>query len=482
MKTESAGLALAILIFLSPAALAEGALSPEKRQVIAEVDALEAQIVDMSMELWNFSEIALKEHQSAEHLAAILAAEGFAVERGVADMPTAFVAEWGNGEPVIGILAEYDALPDIGNDPVPVRQARADGHPHGQGCGHNLFGAGSAAAAIALKRTMDANGMEGTVKFFGSPAEETLVGKVYMANAGVFDDIDITIDWHPFFETNVNNSAGQAMNNFQVEFFGKAAHGAYDPWNGRSALDAVEIMNYSANLMREHIKPTARIHYVMPRAGEAPNVVPAYAKVWYYVRDENRENVEASYEWLTQIAEAAALATQTTHKITLLTGVHEILLNRPLQEAAQFNLEYVGAPQFSEEDHAFARELQETLGIEQLGYPTEVKPLADEVQPTEGGSTDVAEVTRLAPGVSFYVATAGLNLPWHSWATSASHGRPGAAKGASVAAKAMAMTAMDFLQDEDLRKRARAEFDAKMAEQPYVSPIPVGQKPLLPED
>ncbi len=482
MKTESAGLALAILIFLSPAALAEGALSPEKRQVIAEVDALEAQIVDMSMELWNFSEIALKEHQSAEHLAAILEAEGFAVERGVADMPTAFVAEWGNGEPVIGILAEYDALPDIGNDPVPVRQARADGHPHGQGCGHNLFGAGSAAAAIALKRTMDANGMEGTVKFFGSPAEETLVGKVYMANAGVFDDIDITIDWHPFFETNVNNSAGQAMNNFQVEFFGKAAHGAYDPWNGRSALDAVEIMNYSANLMREHIKPTARIHYVMPRAGEAPNVVPAYAKVWYYVRDENRENVEASYEWLTQIAEAAALATQTTHKITLLTGVHEILLNRPLQEAAQFNLEYVGAPQFSEEDHAFARELQETLGIEQLGYPTEVKPLADEVQPTEGGSTDVAEVTRLAPGVSFYVATAGLNLPWHSWATSASHGRPGAAKGASVAAKAMAMTAMDFLQDEDLRKRARAEFDAKMAEQPYVSPIPVGQKPLLPED
>ncbi len=481
MKTASAGLALAILIFLSPALLAEGALSPEKRQVIAEVDALESQIVDMSMELWNFSEIALEEHQSAEFLADILEAEGFVVERGVADMPTAFVASWGSGEPVIGILAEYDALPDIGNDPVPVRQDRADGHPHGQGCGHNLFGAGSAAAAMALKRTMDANGMAGTVKFFGSPAEETLVGKVYMANAGVFDGIDITIDWHPFFETNVNNRTGQAMNNFQVEFFGKAAHGAYDPWNGRSALDAVEVMNYSANLMREHIRPTARIHYVMPRAGEAPNVVPAYAKVWYYVRDENRENVEASYEWLTQIAEAAALATQTTHRITLITGVHEVLLNRPLQEAAQFNLEYVGAPQFSEEDHAFARELQETLGIEALGYPTEVEPLADGVLPTEGGSTDVAEVTRLAPGVSFYVATAGLNLPWHSWATSASHGRPSSAKGASVAAKAMAMTAMDFLQDEDLRERAKAEFDARMAEQPYVSPIPKGQKPLLPE-
>ena len=482
MKNASAGLVLTLLISMSAAAPAQDQFSPEKRQVIAEVDALEAQIADMSMELWNFSEIALKEHQSAEFLADILEAEGFSVERGVADMPTAFVAAWGSGEPVIGILAEYDALPDIGNDPVPMRQEREDGHPHGHGCGHNLFGAGSAAAAIALKRTMDANGMEGTVKFFGSPAEETLVGKVYMANAGVFDGIDITIDWHPFFETNVTNRAGQAMNNFQVEFFGKAAHGAYDPWNGRSALDAVEVMTHAANLMREHIEPTARIHYVIPRAGEAPNVVPAYAKVWYYVRDENREKVEASYEWLTQIAEAAALATQTTHKITLLTGVHEILLNRPLQEAGQANLEYVGAPQFSEADHAFARELQTTLGIEPLGYPTEVQPLADGVLPTEGGSTDVAEVTRLAPGVSFYVATAGLNLPWHSWATSASHGRPGAAKGASVAAKVMAMTAMDFLQDKDLRQRAQAEFDAKMAEQPYVSPIPMGQKPLLPED
>ena len=482
MKIASTGYVLAVLSFISVSASADDSLSPEKQQVIDEVDALESAIVDMSMELWNFSETALREHQSAELLASVLEAEGFTVERGVADMPTAFVAEWGSGGPVIGILAEYDALPDIGNAPVPLRQARADGHPHGQGCGHNLFGAGSAAAAIALKRTMDANGMDGTVKFFGSPAEETLVGKVYMANAGVFDGIDITIDWHPFFETSVNNSPGQAMNNFQVEFFGKAAHGAYDPWNGRSALDAIEIMNHAANLMREHIEPTARIHYVIPSAGEAPNVVPAYARVWYYVRDENREKVEASYEWLTQIAEAAAMATQTTHKITLLTGVHEILLNRPLQEAAQLNLETVGAPQFSEEDHAFARELQETLGIEPLGYPTELQPLADEVQPAAGGSTDVAEVTRLAPGVTFWVATAGLDLPWHSWATSASHGRPGAAKGASVAAKVMAMTAMDFLQDADLRRRAKAEFDAKMAEQPYVSPIPEGQKPLLPDE
>jgi aminobenzoyl-glutamate utilization protein B len=467
--------------FFQPA-LADFKLSKEKQSVIEQVDALESEIESMSMELWNYSEIALRESRSAKYLADILESEGFTLERGVADMPTAFVAEWGEGGPVIGILAEYDALPNIGNAPVPERQPRADGHAHGQGCGHNLFGAGSVGAAIALKRTMEAYGMKGTVKLFGTPAEETLVGKVYMANTGVFDGIDVTLDWHPFYFTEVTNSRGQAMNNFQVEFFGKAAHGAFDPWNGRSALDAVEVMNHAANLMREHIQPTARIHYVIPNGGEAPNVVPAYAKVWYYVRDSNRKNVIAHYEWLTQIAEAAALATQTTHKLTLITGVHELLLNRPLQEAAQANLEYVGAPAFSEDDHAFARELQKNLGLEPLGYPTEVRPLADEIQPTEGGSTDVAEVTRMAPGVSLYVATSGLNLPWHSWATAASHGRPGAAKGASVAAKTLAMTAMDFLQDEDLRKRAKAEFDEKMKEQPYTSPVPIGQKPILPED
>jgi aminobenzoyl-glutamate utilization protein B len=454
----------------------------EKQSVIEQVDALQHEIENMSMELWRYSEIALREVKSAEFLADILESEGFTLERGVADMPTAFVAEWGDGGPVIGILAEYDALPNIGNEPVPLKQARADGHAHGHGCGHNLFAAGSVAAAIALKRTMASHGLKGTVKLFGTPAEETVVGKVYMAAAGVFDGIDITLDWHPFYYTEVTNAQGQALNNFQVEYFGKAAHGAFDPWNGRSALDAVELMNHAANLMREHIEPSARIHYVIPNGGEAPNVVPAYAKVWYYVRDSNRKNVEAHYEWLTQIAEAAALATQTTYKITLITGVHEILLNRPLQEAAQVNLEYVGAPIFSEGDQTFAENLQVELGLEPLGYPSEVRPLAEGIQPPEGGSTDVAEVTRLAPGVSLYVTTAATDLPWHSWATSASHGRLNASRGASVAAKTLAMTAIDFLLDEDLRKRARAEFDEKMKGHPYVSPVPKGQKPILPEN
>lgn len=472
---------LTLVLGVSQAVFADSRISIEKQTAIDQVDSLQSEIGNISMELWKYSEIALTETRSAEFIADILEAEGFKLERGVADMPTAFVAEWGDGGPVIGILAEYDALPDIGNEPVPTKQPREDGHAHGQGCGHNLFAAGSVGAAIALKRTMEIYGIKGTVKLFGTPAEETVVGKVYMANAGIFDGIDITLDWHPFYYTEVTNAQGQALNNFQVEFFGKAAHGAFDPWNGRSALDAVEVMNYAANLMREHIEPSARIHYVIPNAGEAPNVVPAYAKVWYYVRDSNRQRVEANYAWLTQIAEAAALATQTTYKITLITGVHELLLNRPLQEVAQSNLEYVGAPVFSEDDQIFGKTLQRELGIEAIGYPTEVKPLKDEMQPPQGGSTDVAEVTRLAPGVSIMVATAATDLPWHSWATSASHGRPNASKGAVVAAKTMAMTAIDFLLDPDLRKRARASFDEQMKDSPYVSPIPKGQKPILPE-
>ena len=481
MTMKNLGFACCLAFLALQAGPVHAQVGLEKQVVIEKVDDLQPIIQDLSMELWNFSEIALEEVRSAQLLADVLEKEGFSVERGVADMPTAFVASWGQGGPVIGILAEYDALPNIGNAPVPQEQAREDGHPHGQGCGHNLFGAGSVGAAIALKRTMEQFDSPGTVKLFGSPAEETVVGKVYMANAGVFDGIDITLDWHPFYETFVANDTGRAMNNFQVEFFGRAAHGALDPWNGRSALDAVELMNHAVNMMREHIEPSARIHYVIPDGGEAPNVVPAYAKVWYYVRDDDRPRVLKNYEWMLQIAEAAALATQTTHKVTLITGVHELLLNRPLQEAAQANLEYVGAPEFTEEDHSFARDLQKFVGVEPLGYPTQVTPLADEVLPVSGGSTDVAEVTRLAPGVSLYVATAGLDLPWHSWATSASHGRPNASRGAVVAAKVLALTALDFLLDEDLRVAAKAVFDEEMKENPYVSPIPKGQKPILPD-
>jgi len=455
-------------------------LPPEKASALAAVEALGPEIREMSMRLWDLSELALLETQSAEYLANLLEEEGFTVERGVAGMPTAFVASFGSGAPKIGILAEFDALPNIGNAVVPRKEPREDGYPHGQGCGHNLFGAGSIGAAIAVKRSMEAHGLAGTVRLYGTPAEETVVGKVYMAKAGLFDDLDASLDWHPGLETKVNNSSGQAMNNFEVEFFGQAAHAAADPWNGRSALDAVEMMDFGANLMREHVRPSTRIHYVIPSAGEAPNVVPEYARVWYYVRDTARAPVDRYYDRLLKIAEGAALATNTEFKVTLLTGVHEMLLNRPLQEAMQANLELMGPPAFPDEFQSFARELQAFLGIEERGLDTAIKPLKPEPEPPEGGSTDVAEVSWITPAASLNVTTAAAGVPWHSWATSASHGTEGAVRGADLAAKVLALTAVDLLTHPELREAARAFFLEKTAGKPYVSPVPEGQGPPLP--
>ncbi len=297
----------------------------------------------------------------------------------------------------------------------------------------------------------------------------------------MFDDLDAAIEWHPGTNIETKNQPGRALNNFTVEFFGQSAHSSADPWNGRSALDAVEMMNYGVNMMREHVKPTTRIHYVMPSAGEAPNVVPDYAKVWYYVRAVNRDEVEEYYDWILKIAEGAALATRTTHEVFLTTGVHETLLNRPLQEAMQANLELVGPPPFTEEDQEFAYELQRFIGIEEVGLVQEIKPLAGEEEPPSGGSTDVAEVSYITPTVGFSMTTAAAGIPWHSWAATASHGTDGSVRATVTAAKVIAAMGLDMLTDADLLERARAHYLERTGGEPYHSPIPVDQAPPVPE-
>ena len=457
-------------------------IEQNKRAVLEHAKVLESSVEDMSYSLWKYSEIALREKQSAILLADILEQEGFEVERGVAGMPTAFVATYGSGSPSVGVLAEYDALPGVGNAAVPFRETRDDGVTSGQGCGHNLFGAASVGAAMAIKRAIESENLQGTVKLFGTPAEETVVGKVYMAKAGIFDGMDAVVEWHPSQTTRVRNQKGRAMNNFEVEFFGQAAHSSADPWNGRSALDAVEMMNYGVNMMREHVKPTARIHYVIPDAGQAPNVVPEYARVWYYVRDVDRKSVETYYERILDIARGAAIATRTDHKVYLTTGVHEYNLNRPLQEAMQANLERIGAPVFSDQDQEFAKKLQAFLELEETGYKTGFEPLADAPAPVSGGSTDVAEVSFITPTVGLNVVTAAADVPWHSWATSACHGTDAGVKGAQVATKVMALTGIDILTDVQLREDAKAFFDEQTGGAPYESPIPADQDPRLPAD
>ena len=472
----------AMLMFVTAEALAEP--TQAQREAIRHVEQIEPLVTEMAMKLWHESEIALRETKSAAYLADVLEREGFTLQRGVAGMPTAFVATFkqGGGKPVIGVLAEYYALPSVGNEAVPMQEPRADGNTGGHGCGHNLFGAGSVAAAIALKRTMQQQNIDGTVKLFGCPAEETLIGKVYMARDGVFDGLDACLDWHPGGKTQIGNTASRALNTFEVEFFGKSAHGSGAPWDGRSALDAVELMSIGANYMREHIEPSARLHSVIVHGGDAPNVVPNYAKVWYFVREADRDSVEKNYKWLLDIAKGAALMTQTEYKVKLLTGVHSYNLNRPLQEAAQANLEYVGPPQYTEADHAWAKQLQRELGLKESGYDVKIHPLAKKPGPLEGGSTDVAEVSRLTPTVKVSATSAAAGIPFHSWSATACHGREAAAKSSVVAAKVMAMTGVQMMQDADLLQRAQKAFKESMKDGPYKSPIPADAKPPLPAE
>ncbi len=452
----------------------------EKQAALDQAESLAATTEKISHQLWELSEIALREERSAQLLSDYLEEQGFTVERGVAGMPTAFVASWGKGRPIIGILAEYDALPGVGNAAVPQRAPREDGVTSGQGCGHNLFGAASVTSAVAIQRAMKEMGIKGTIRLYGTPAEETVVGKVFMARDGLFDDLDAALDWHPSDETKTRNDRAQAMNSFTVEFFGQAAHGAADPWNGRSALDGVEMLNYGVNMMREHIEPSARIHYVIPDGGDAPNVVPEYAKVWYYVRDLSRDSVDEYYQRILKIAEGAALATGTTHQVTLITGVHECLLNRPMQEAVQANLERVGEIDFSEEEQEFGRSLQRYLKIDEEGFVGKIEPLKDEIEPATGGSTDVCEVSHIVPEAGFSVTTAALEVPWHSWASTACHGTSAGVKGALVASKVLAMSGIELLTDGDLLAAAKREFEVRSEGKGYVSPIPENLEPPLP--
>lgn len=470
-------------LFSALSCLAQKA-SALKKEALSISDGLTNDIVLACDKLWDFSETALKEQKSADFLIDILKNEGFTTKSNIAGMPTAFIAEYGSGKPILGILAEYDALPGVGNAKTPTMASREDGLTSGQGCGHNLFGSGSVYSAIVIKKLIESGKLSGTIRLYGTPAEETVVGKVYMAKAGVFNDLDIALEWHPNLTTQVNVQSSLAMNNFEVEFFGQAAHGAADPWNGRSALDAVEMMNFGVNMMREHIEPTARIHYVISDGGGAPNVVPAYAKVWYYVRDLDREKVELNYQRILKIAEGAAIATGTTHKVTMITGVHEYNINLPLSKAMEMNLEAVGAPKFSEAEQAWGREQQEFLDKEPTGYDTGIIKIPSDGKAASSvgaGSTDVAEVSYIVPTAGLLVTSAPAGVPWHSWATSASHGTSAGHKAAMVATKVLALTGIDVLSNPKLLEESKKYFLQKTGGKPYRSPLPPDQNvpPML---
>jgi aminobenzoyl-glutamate utilization protein B len=448
-----------------------------KSAAVSDIEKHEADMIKLSDEIWAYAETALRETKSSKALADYAEAQGFQVQRGVAEMPTAFIATYGQGHPIIGILGEYDALPGISQKAQPQKEALEAGKP-GHGCGHNLFGVASLGAAMAIKDLIASGKLKGTIRFYGTPAEESVGGKVYMARAGLFKDLDVCLAWHPETDTRADTSSTQAMVDFIVEFKGKAAHAAFDPWNGRSAVDGMEIFNYSLNLMREHVRPTVRIHYTVLKGGDVPNVVPEYAKVWVWLRDSKKDRVDELLDRVMKMAEGAAMAAGVESKVTVQAGSYEMNVNMEGAKLIYANMLWLGPLKFTEQEHQFAKEIQKATGVEQKGLVQEIAPLNLNPGEPEGGSTDVADVSWNVPTLHFSVITAPINAPWHAWPVVACGGMSIGHKGMMYASKTMAATVIDLFLNPKEVHAIQAEFAQKTKGVVYKPYIPEGPPPV----
>ncbi len=433
-------------------------LPTEKEQILKELDAQFDKYSDIAQQIWNWAELGYQEEKSSGLLQETLKEAGFTIEAGVADIPTAFVASYGSGQPVIGILGEFDALPGISQQATAEKQAVEEGGA-GHACGHHLFGTASAAAAIEVKKWLQQSGKSGTVRFYGTPAEEGGAGKVYMVRAGLFDDVDAVLHWHPSSSNGASASSSLSNKSAKFRFYGQAAHAAGAPERGRSALDAVEAMNYMVNMMREHVPSESRIHYVITRGGEAPNVVPAFAEVFYYTRHPEMQEVRSLFERTVQAAEGAALGTGTKMEYEVIHGLYNVLPNVTLAELMHENLLKVGGVNYTSEEIAFAKEIIAT-------YPDKNADIKDAatVQPFEvrrrgtGGSTDVGDVSWAVPTAGMRSATWVPGTGAHSWQAVAAGGMSIGKKGMIVAAKTIALTALDIYNDPSVTDKAKKEL------------------------
>lgn len=456
--------------------------TPVQKDILTHLDAAEPDLVKCNQDIWTYAELGLDEHRSAARLAGMLKANGFKVTEGVSGMPTAFIAEYGSGKPVIGILAEYDALPDLSQEAGGGVRKPVPGRGNGHGCGHSALGTAAVGAAIAVKAAHEKHKLPGTIRVYGTPAEETLIGKVYMALDGRFNDLDVCLHWHPGSRNRIWAGSSKALVSAKFTFTGLPAHASGSPDKGRSALDGVELMNVGVNYMREHVKESTRIHYVVTKGGGQPNVVPAEAQVWYFVRGNAHEDAGAVFDWVREISDGAAKMSRTKVDVRIDTDCHEIIPNDPLSKLLHRNLTLVGPPKFSDADRALARDLQAPLRAD-FGLKEE-KPLHDVIDPLpttppspDGGSTDVGDVSWIVPTAGLNTACFALGSPGHSWQNVAAVGSPIGHKGMMTAAKALALSLADLLQDEAVRKEARADYDRRMAGRKYTTRIPKGQKP-----
>ncbi len=452
-------------------------INANKKAVIASVDEKYAQLTALSDKIWAHAELAFRETKSAADLIAYAEKNGLRVTKNVAGIPTAFTAEFGEGKPVIGILGEFDALPGLSQKAQPTKEPVVAEAP-GQGCGHNMFGVASLGAAIAIKELIEAGKLKGTVRFYGTPSEERFFGKLWMIREGAFEDVDICMDWHPGDETKAAVQSSLSLVDFIVEFYGATSHASGDPWRGRSASDALELYSSGINYYREHVKPTVRMHYQIQDAGKAVNIVPDYARIWVRIRDTKREGMTKVWKHVERMAEGAAIMANVEHKVTLVSGLHEILVNRTGGARLQKNLEYLGDIEYTEEEQTFAKNLQKTLGKEQVGIASKIEPMEETLEHPGGGSTDAGDVSWVVPTIRLSATTAPKDTPWHSWAVVACGGMSIGHKGMGYAAKALSMTMVDLFEDAKLRQAVIDEYKERKGDYVYKGIVPDGPPPL----
>ena len=478
MFTRQAGfvvVALCAIPWVSQAA----SPSPAKRAAVASVTAHSGDLISLSDKIWAYAETALREHKSSKLLADFAEQQGFTVTRGVSGMPTAFIARYGSGKPVIGIMGEYDALPGVSQKASAEKSPLVEGAA-GHGCGHNLFGAGSLGAALAIKEQLAAGKLKGTIIFYGTPAEEAVGGKTYMARDGLFNEADVMLAWHPGDESAADMVTSQAMVDVMVEFKGEAAHAAADPWNGRSALDGALAFAQGVEMMREHMKLSSRVHYVISNGGDVPNIVPEHAAVWIWARDEKRTEVEALLARIRKIAEGAALMTNTHSNVRVQGGSWELLVNETGERLLDGNLRWLGTPQYTPEEIAFAKSIQRATNVPEVGLERKIVPANE--QKVEGGSTDVGDVSWVVPTLHLTVVTSPKDAPWHAWPVVATAGMSIGHKGMITASQTLAATMVDLYEKPQLLRDIRAEFEKKRGNVVYKAWLPDGPPELPKED
>jgi aminobenzoyl-glutamate utilization protein B len=448
-----------------------------KAQAIEYIDSMEAELTELSDSIWGIPEIGMEEYLTSKIIINHLAKSGFVIEEGIAELPTAFIATYGSGKPIIGITGEYDALPGLSQKLSFKKAPIKEGDP-GHGCGHNLIGIGSLGSVLTIKDLMDRGLLKGTIRYYGTPAEENIGGKLYMTREGYFNDLDVCINWHPSTITKSYVKNSEAVLDYYFRFIGKTAHAAGDPWNGKSALDGVESFLHGINLLREHVKPSVRIHYTITHGGTAPNIVPDFAEVWLWARDNNMKELLKLGERIGKIAEGAAEIADVEYEIKFNSGMYNILSTIKGAEILQLNLESLGPIKYTDYETEFAYQLQKTAGIEESGINGIPLSLEEALNDTRTFTSDIGDVSWIVPTITLLTTTAPIDVPWHSWCVVASGGMSIGHKGMIYSAKAMTMTMIDLYLNSNLIKEIEAEYEKKIGSFQYKAMLPTGPPPI----